>query len=173
MSDSATPWTATPRLPCPPPSLRVCSNSCALSWWCCLSISSSSAAFSFCLQSFLASGSFPMRWLFTSSGQSIGSSASVLPMNISFRIDWFPLGLTDLISLMDSQEPPPAQQFERHLFLGAQPSLSVFYVVSHLHMTTGKTIALTIGLLSAKWCLCFLICCLDLSLLFFQGASFF
>ena len=40
-----------------------------------------------------------MSWLFTSGGQSIGSSASVLPMNISFRTDWFPLGLTDLILL--------------------------------------------------------------------------
>ena len=113
----ATPWTATLRLPCPPCSLRVCSSSCPLSWWCCLTISPSAAAFSFCLQSFPASRSFPMSWLFTSGGQSIGSSASVLPMNISFRTDWFPLGLTDLISLLDSQEPPPPQQFEKHLFL--------------------------------------------------------
>ena len=72
-----------------------------------------------------------MRWLFTSGGQSIGSSASALPMNISFRIDWFPLGLTDLISLMDSQEPPPALQFERHLFLGAQPSLCPTLTSAH------------------------------------------
>ena len=50
-----------------------------------------------CLQSFLASGAIPMCWLFTSCGQNIGASstASVLPMNIQ---DWFPLGLTDLIS---------------------------------------------------------------------------
>ena len=53
--------------------------------------------FSSCLQSFPASGSFPMSWLFTSGGQSIGASASVLPMNIQ---DWFPLGLTGLISLL-------------------------------------------------------------------------
>ena len=51
-----------------------------------------------CLQSFPASGSFPMSWLFVSGGLSIGASASasVLPMNIQ---DWFPLGLTGLISL--------------------------------------------------------------------------
>ena len=50
-------------------------------------------------QSFPASGSFPMGWLFASGAQSIGASASasVLPMNIQ---DWFPLGLTDLISLL-------------------------------------------------------------------------
>ena len=52
--------------------------------------------FSSCLQSSLASGSFLMSWLFASGGQSIGASASVLPMNIQ---DWFPLGLTGLISL--------------------------------------------------------------------------
>ena len=53
--------------------------------------------FSSCLQSFPASGSFLMSWLFTSGGQSIGASASVLPVNIQ---DWFPLGLTGLISLL-------------------------------------------------------------------------
>ena len=54
--------------------------------------------FSSCLQSFPASGSFLMSWLFALGGQSIGAStsASVLPVNIQ---DWFPLGWTDLISL--------------------------------------------------------------------------
>ena len=52
--------------------------------------------FSFCLQSFQASESFPMSCLFTSGGQNIGASASVLPMNIQ---DWFPLRLTGWISL--------------------------------------------------------------------------
>ena len=56
----------------------------------------SATPFSSCLQSFPALGSFPMSQLFTSGGQGIGASASVLPMNIQ---DWFPLGLTDLISL--------------------------------------------------------------------------
>ena len=61
-------------------------------------ISSSVVPFSSCLQSFPTSGSFLMSWLFASGGQSIGvsTSASVLPMNIQ---DWFPLGLTGLISL--------------------------------------------------------------------------
>ena len=69
--------------------------------------------FSSCLQSFPVSRSFPMTQFFTSCGQSIGvsASASVLPMNIQ---DWFPLGLTDWISLLsrDSQESSPAPKFE-------------------------------------------------------------
>ena len=62
-----------------------------------LTISFSAIRSSFCLQSFPASGAFPLSWLFVSDGQSIGASASasVLPMNIqgliSFRIDWFDL----------------------------------------------------------------------------------
>ena len=67
-------------------------NSCPLSQWCHPTISSS------VLQSFPASGSFPVSQLFTSDGQSIGVSAStsVLPMNIQ---NWFPLGWTGWISL--------------------------------------------------------------------------
>jgi len=84
------------RSPCHSLSPRVCSNSCPLSPWCHINISSSVAPFPSHCQSFPASGSFPMSWLFASSGQSIGASASVLPMNIQ---GWFPLGLTDLISL--------------------------------------------------------------------------
>ena len=84
------------RLPFPSLSPGLCSNSCPVSQWCYITISSSATPFSFCLQSFPASGSFPMSWLFTSGGQSIGASASVLPMNeysglISFRIDWLVL----------------------------------------------------------------------------------
>ena len=86
------------RLPCPSPSLRACSNSCPLSQWCHPTISSSVVPFSSCLQSFLASGSFPMSQFFPSCGKSIGilASASVLPMNIQ---DWFALGWTGWISL--------------------------------------------------------------------------
>ena len=80
-----------PGLPCPSLSPGVCSNSCPLSHWCYPTISSSVASFSFCPQSFPASGSFPMIWLFASGGQSIGTSALVLPMNIQ---GWFSLGLT-------------------------------------------------------------------------------
>ena len=65
--------------------------------WCHPTISSSAIPFSSCLQSFPASGSFPMSQFFPSGGQNIGASASVLPMNIQ---DWFPLGLTGLISLL-------------------------------------------------------------------------
>ena len=83
------------RLPCPSLSPRFCSDSCPLSHWCYLTISSPAALVSFCLRSFPASGSFPMSWFFASGGQSIRASASVLPVNIQ---GWFPSGLTDLIS---------------------------------------------------------------------------
>ena len=81
------------RLSCPSLSLGVWSNSCPLIQWCHPTISSSVALFSFCLQSFPASGTFPMSQLFISGGQCIGAlaSASVLPMNIQ---GWFPLGWT-------------------------------------------------------------------------------
>ena len=86
------------RLPCPSPTPGTCSNSCPSGWWCHTTISSSVIRFSSWLKSFPASGSFPMSQLFPSGGQSIGASASasVLQMNIQ---DWFPLGLTSLISL--------------------------------------------------------------------------
>ena len=79
------------RLPCPSPTPRASSNSCPSSQWCPPNISSSVIPFSFCLQSFPASGSFSMSQLFASGGQSTGASASasVLPMNIQ---DWSPLG---------------------------------------------------------------------------------
>ena len=86
------------RLPCRSPTPGACSNSCPLSRWCHPTITSSVVPFSSCLQSFLASGSFPVSQFFSSGGQSIGvsASASVLPMNIQ---DWFPLGWTGWISL--------------------------------------------------------------------------
>ena len=86
------------RLPCPSPTPRACSNSCPSSQWCHPTVSSSVVPFSSCLQSFPASESFPVSQFFASDGQGIGASASasVLPMNIQ---DWFPLGLTGLISL--------------------------------------------------------------------------
>ena len=70
------------RLPCPSPTTGACSNSCPSSWWCHPTIPSSVIPFSSCLQSFPASGSFPMSWFFASGGQTIGvsASASVLPM---------------------------------------------------------------------------------------------
>ena len=84
--------------PCASPTPGVYSNSCPLSQWYHPTISSSVVPFTSCLQSFPASGSFPMSQLFQSVGQSIGVSAStsVLPMNTQ---DWSPLGWTGWISL--------------------------------------------------------------------------
>ena len=119
------------RLPCPSPTPRACSNSCASSWWCHLTISSSVSPFSSHLQSFPASASFPVSQFFPSGGQSIGVSAlaSVLPMNIQ---DWFPLGLTGLIPL---QSNALSRVFSsttawKHQFFGAQLSL---WSNSHIH----------------------------------------
>ena len=86
------------RPPCPSPTPRVHSHSRPSSQWCYPAISSSVIPFSH-LQSFPASGSFPVSQFFTSGDQSIGASApaSVLPGNIQ---DWFPLGLTGLISFL-------------------------------------------------------------------------
>ena len=86
------------RPPCSSPTPRVHPNPCPLSHWWHPTISSSVIPFSSCPQSFPASGSFPVSQFFASGGQSIGASASasVLPVNIQ---DWFPLGLTGLISL--------------------------------------------------------------------------
>ena len=87
------------RPPCPSPTPGVYSNSCPLSWWWHPTILSSVVPFSSHLQSFPASGSFPVSQFFTSGGQSIGvsGSASVLPENIQ---DWFLLGWTGWISLL-------------------------------------------------------------------------
>ena len=82
------------RLPCPSLSPWVGSNSCPLSRWC---HPSPAVPFSLCLQSFPASGSFPISRLFASGGRSTGASASILPINIQ---GWFPLGLTGLVSLL-------------------------------------------------------------------------
>ena len=100
------------KLPCTSPSPGVCANSCPLSRWCYLTISSSVTCFSFCLQSFTASEFFPTSQLFASGAQSIGTSAlsSVLPMNIQ---GWFPLGL----AVQGTLKNPSVPQFERINFL--------------------------------------------------------
>ena len=94
----------TPGLPVHHQLPKCTQNSCPLSQWCHPTISSSVVPFSSCLQSFPASGSFPMSQLFGSGGQNIGASASasVPPMNVQ---DWFPLGLTDLILLQSKGLP--------------------------------------------------------------------
>ena len=108
------------RPPCPSPTPRAYSNSCLLSQWCHPTISSSVIFFSSHLQSFLASGSFQMNQLFTSSG--ISASASVCPVNTQ---DWSPLGWTGWISL---QSKGLSRVFsnttvQKHQFFCAQPSL--------------------------------------------------
>ena len=111
------------RFPCLSPTLRACSNSCPLSQWCHSTTSSSVVPFSSHLQSFPASGSFQMNWLFTSGGQSIGASA--LASNFPVKIqDWFHLRLTGLISL---QSKGLSRVFsnttvQKHQFLCTQPS---------------------------------------------------
>ena len=111
--------------------LPVCSNSCPLSQWCYLFISSSATPFSFCLQSFPTSGSFPVSWLFPSGGQSTEAlaSTSVLPMNIQ---GWFPLTVTGLISLKlkGLSGVFSSTAIWKHQFLSAQPSL---WSNSHIH----------------------------------------
>ena len=94
----ATPWTAASQASLPITNSRVYPNSCPLSWWCHLAISSSVILFFSCPQSFPASGFFQMSQLFSLGGQSLGVSAStsVLPMNTQ---DLSPLGWTGWISL--------------------------------------------------------------------------
>ena len=122
------------RLPCPSPTPGACSNSCPSSWWCPLTISSSVGPFCSCLQS------FPRSQFLASGAQSIGFSFSICPSNeysgqISFRIDWFDL-LADQGTL---------KSLLQHHSLKASILRSAFFIVqlSHPHMTTGKTIALT------------------------------
>ena len=130
-----------PRFPCPSSAPGACSDSCPLNWWCHPTISSSVVPFSSCLQSFPASGSFPMSQFFTSGGQCIGASASasVLPMNIQ---DWFPFRLTGLISL---QPKGLKSLLQHHSSKASVLRRSAFFMVqlSHPYRTTGKTIALT------------------------------
>ena len=117
------PWTAAPyRSPTP----RVYPNSCPLSRWCHLTISSSVIPFSSCLQSFPTSGSFQMSQLFASGGQSIevSASASVLPMNTQ---DWSPLGWTGWISLQSKgfSRVFSNTTVQKHQFFSTQLSLSI------------------------------------------------
>ena len=118
------------RLPCPSLSPEVSSNSCPLSQWSHSTISSSVVPFFSCLQSFPTSGSFPDVSSLHQVVKVLESftSASVPPMNIQ---DWFPLGLTGLISL---QSKGLSRVFnttiQKHQFFSAQPSL---WSHSHIH----------------------------------------
>ena len=124
------------RLPCSSSVPGAYSNSCPLSQWCHPAISSSVTPFSSGLQSFPASGSFLMSWLFTSGGQ---NTASVLPMNIQ---GWFPLGLTSLILLSKGLSRVFSNTtVQEHHFLSAQLSSQSN---SHIHTwPQEKNIALT------------------------------
>ena len=110
------------RLPCPSLSPRVCSDSCPLSRWCHPAISSSVVPFSSCPQSLPVSESFLMNQIFTSGGQSIGASASGLPLNIQ---GWFHLGSTGFISLLSKglSRVFSNTTASKHQFFSAQPSL--------------------------------------------------
>ena len=105
------------------------SDSCPSSWWCHPIISSSVVPFNSCLQSFPASGSFPMSQLFASGGPSIGALASVLAMNIQ---GWFPLGLTDWVSLQSKGRSRVFSNttVQKHEFFCTQPSSQSD---SHIH----------------------------------------
>ena len=134
------------RLPCPSLSPGACSNSWPLSQWCHPAISSSVDPSS-CPQSFPASGSFLMSQFFASGGQSIraSASASVLPMNIQ---DWFPLGLTGLISLLSKglSRVFSSTTIGKHQFFSAQPSL--LSTLPSVHVV--KTIALLVRTFVSK-----------------------
>ena len=118
--------------------------------------------FSSRLQSFPASGSFPMSWFFTSGGQSVevSASASVLPMNIQ---DWFPLGWTglDLLAVQGTLKSLLQHHHSKASILWS----SAFFMVqlSHPYMTTGKTVALTRWTFVGKVMSAFLICWLGWS----------
>ena len=137
------------RPPCPSPTPGVHSDSCALSRWCHPTISSSVIPFSSHLQSFPASGSFPMSQFFAWGGQRIGvsASASVLPMNtqdwISFRMD-----CSDLLAVQGTLKSLLQHHSSKASIL--QHSTSFIVQLSHPYMTTGKTIVWLDGPLFAK-----------------------
>ena len=112
------------RPPCPSPTPGACSNPCPSSQWCHPTISASVVPFTSCLQSFPASGSFPVSQFFPSGGQSIGVSvsASVLPKNIQV---WSPSGWTGLISLQSKglSRVFSSTTVQNLQFFGAQLSL--------------------------------------------------
>ena len=123
-----TSWTVACKAPLSSTSPRVCLDSYPLSWWCYLTISSSTALFSFCLQSFPASGSFLMSQVFKSCGQRIeassNKSSSAYSGLISFEIDWL-----DLLAVQRTVKSLP-QQNKKPSIIWCQPSL---WSNSHIH----------------------------------------
>ena len=109
--------------PCPSPSSRVCPSLCPLYGWCHHTISSSVTLFSFCLQSFPTSGSFPMNQLFASGDQIIRAfSFRINPYNkylglISFMFNWF-----DFLAFQGTLKRVLQHHHQKHQFYGALPS---------------------------------------------------
>ena len=155
------------RLPCPLPTPRACSNSWSSSQWPHPTISSSVGPFSFCLQSFPASGSFQWvtsshqvakvlelqlqhqscQWIFRLiSPANEYSGSSVLPMNIQA---WLPLGLTGLISLLFKGLLKVFSNSTVQKYCSSVLSYCcccccfLMFQLSHPNMTTGKAICLT------------------------------
>ena len=158
-------------LPCSSPTPGAYSNSCPLSWWCHPTTSSSVVPFSSCLQSFLASRSFPMSVLPIRWPKYWSYSFNISPSNeysglISFRMDWFDLlaGQETLKSLLQHHSSKASILWH-----------SAYFMVQflHLYMTTGKTIALTRRIFVGKLMSLFSICYLGWSQLFFQRATVF
>ena len=148
MSDSLQPHELQhTRFPCPSLSPRICSDSCPLSQWCYLTKSSSAAHFSFCLQSVPASESFPTRWFFKSGGPKYWRFSNS-PLNeyselISFRISWFEMLALQgtLKSLLQHYNSKTSVVLNSTVFM---------VQLSHLNMTTGKTITFSIWTLISK-----------------------
>ena len=142
MSDSSWPrGLQHARLPRPSPSPKTCSDSCALSLGCHLTISSSVVPFSSYLQSFPTSGSFQMSQLFTSGDRSTGASASACPSNeyselVSFTIDWF-----DLLAVQGTLKSLHQHQSPKASILLCSAHFMV--QLSHHTWLLEKTIALT------------------------------
>ena len=164
------PWTVHTRLLCPPLSPRVSSNSCPLSQWCYLNISSFAISFSSCLQSFPASESFsnesalrfrwPNYWSF---------SFSISPTNKYSELISFRMYMFDIFAVQGLSRVFSSATLQKHQFFDTQPSL---WYSSHISTWLLEKPYLWLNrTLSANWCLCFLIHCLGLSFFSLQGAS--
>ena len=149
------------RPPCPSPPPRVCPSSCSLHQWCHPATLSSDALFSFCPQSFPASGTFLISYLFASDTQNTGASASasVIPVNIQ---GWSPLRLTGLIILLSKglSGAFSSTTVRRHHYFGI---LTFLQSSSHNRMwPVGRPQPWLYRPLSTEWCLFFSTYCLGL-----------
>ena len=161
MSNSLLPYgLQQPGLPCPSLSPEVCSNSRPFSWWCHPILSSLLPASSHALRPSQQKALF----------QGVGSShqvAKVLEFQLQhqcfqwiFKVD-FPLGFTGLISLLSKGLSRVFYNtvIQKHQFFGAQPSFDPALSSVHDYWKTHNFDSMDL----CWWCLCFLICCLDLA----------